>query len=557
MPMRVTLTVTEGPHQGKSFTFTEHQTFFVGRSKRCHFQLPRDDKYFSRVHFLVEVNPPHLALMDMKSRNGTHVNGEKVERIALKNGDFIKAGRTVIRVIVEATDSMPSIAPPQSPLVRPSPPTPSPAVQVPPVVHLPPPPMRPGPTTPPPVVHVPPAPVMQSPPPAPPVEEFIAVPAESDVIKAEPVAWQPPPPPAPPVVTPPPGRKSDPSVALPTGRKSDPSITLPSTAPPANPVTPPHLGVTSSAKPVASVMPCPTCGGIPAVGARLCTKCAAQSRSLPQPIKGYQIVREIGHGSMGVVSLALSETTAQAVAVKTITPAAAGTPAAVERFRREARTLRALNHPNIIALLDEGESNGILYFVMQYVEGTDAGKLLRRDGAMPVRRAIRLMGPALDALAHAHSNGFVHRDIKPSNLLVTETGGVEKVWLADFGLARVYQASEMSGLTFNGDIGGTVAFMPPEQITEYRDAKPPSDQYAAAASLYNLLTGRYVYDLPEHDFQRSLLIVLSDDPVPIEKRRTDLPRGLPQVIKKALAREPGDRFADVAGFRSALRPFEN
>jgi eukaryotic-like serine/threonine-protein kinase len=324
------------------------------------------------------------------------------------------------------------------------------------------------------------------------------------------------------------------------------------------PVKPPVApAMTGGAKPAPSVVPCPTCGGIPAAGVRLCNKCAAQSRALAQPIKGYQIVREIGHGSMGVVSLALSESTGQAVAIKTITPAAAGTPAAVERFRREARTLRALNHPNIIALLDEGESSGILYFVMQYVEGTDAAKLLRRDGPMAPRRAVRMMGPALEALAHAHSHGFVHRDIKPSNLLVTETAGTEKVWLADFGLARVYQASEMSGLTFNGDIGGTVAFMPPEQITEYRDAKPPSDQYAAAASLYNLLTGRYVYDLPEHDFQRSLLIVLSDDPVPIEKRRSDLPRGLPQVIKKALAREPAERYVDVAAFRQALRPFEN
>src|SRR5262249_40746159 len=285
---------------------------------------------------------------------------------------------------------------------------------------------------------------------------------------------------------------SDPMVALPPGKKSDPVISLPPVKPPPPPPLPPV--VAAPPKPAPPVLPCPTCGGVPATGARLCNRCAGQARALPQPIKGSLIVREMGHGRRGVVSVALSEATGQAVAIKTITPAAAGTPAAVERFRREARTLRALNHPNIIALLDEGESNGILYFVMQFVEGTDASKLLRRDGPMTARRAIRLMGPALDALAHAHSHGFVHRDIKPSNLLVTETSGTEKVWLADFGLARVYQASEMSGLTFNGDIGGTVAFMPPEQITEYRDAKPPSDQYAAAASLYNLLTGKYVYD---------------------------------------------------------------
>src|SRR6516162_2839268 len=97
-PMRVTLTVTAGPHKDRVFMFAGHDTFLVGRSKRAHFRLPVKDRYFSRVHFLVEVNPPHCALLDMGSRNGTYVNGERVTRRALNDGDQVRAGRSVLRV---------------------------------------------------------------------------------------------------------------------------------------------------------------------------------------------------------------------------------------------------------------------------------------------------------------------------------------------------------------------------------------------------------------------------------------------------------------------------
>ena len=112
--MRVTLTVISGPHEGQVFTFAGHDTFLVGRSKRAHFRLPAKDRFFSRIHFLIEVNPPCCRLMDMGSRNGTYVNGERVEMIDLKEGDQIKGGRTVLRVAVtaEGTDQVPALQPP-------------------------------------------------------------------------------------------------------------------------------------------------------------------------------------------------------------------------------------------------------------------------------------------------------------------------------------------------------------------------------------------------------------------------------------------------------------
>src|SRR5437899_5978631 len=112
--MRVTLTVIGGPHEGQTFSFSGHDTFLVGRSKRAHFRLPTKDRYFSRAHFLVEVNPPRCRLMDMASRNGTYVNGQRVQTTDLCDGDQIRAGRTILRVSVEA-DVLPPRLPPVFP----------------------------------------------------------------------------------------------------------------------------------------------------------------------------------------------------------------------------------------------------------------------------------------------------------------------------------------------------------------------------------------------------------------------------------------------------------
>jgi serine/threonine-protein kinase len=257
---------------------------------------------------------------------------------------------------------------------------------------------------------------------------------------------------------------------------------------------------------------------------------------------------------MGVVHLALRTADGTAVALKTITPAAAGVRAQVERFLREADILRRLAHPNIVALRETGESSGQLYFAMDYVRGTDAARLLHEEGPLPVGRAVGLVCQLLEALAYAHAQGFVHRDVKPANVLVESAGGREVGRLADFGLARVYQASPLSGLTMRGELGGTVAFMAPEQVTLFREAQPPVDQYAAGATLYTLLTGRNIYDLPAQ-FTDQILLLLQEDPVPIRTRRPDLSKELANLIHRSLAREPGSRFADVGALRQALLAF--
>ncbi len=438
--MRITLTVSEGPHQGQVFAFDGHDTFLVGRSKRAHFRLPSKDRFFSRIHFLVEVNPPHCRLMDMSSSNGTYVNGERVERIDLHDGDVIRAGQTVLQVAVTADAGRP--------------PTPVPS---------------------------------------------------------------------------------------PSAPSADPP-TLPS----------PLAVVPPLARPAA----CAGCGAALTTAAdfSLCPTCLGESRTMRQTVEDYHLIRELGRGAMGLVYLAVHRGDGRPVALKTIIPAAGCGETQVTRFLREAGILRELQHPNIVSFRDIGESNGVLYFAMDYVRGCDAHTLLKKQGRFEVRRAANLIGQLLDALAFAHGRGFVHRDVKPSNLLITGEKDAERLMVADFGLAKVYQASNLSGLTMTGDVGGTIPFMAPEQITEYRTARPPVDQYSAAASLYNLLTRNYVYDFPG-SFQQQLLAVLNESPVPIRKRRPDLPEALAAVVHRGLARDPAARFPDAAAMRDAVRKF--
>jgi serine/threonine-protein kinase len=271
-------------------------------------------------------------------------------------------------------------------------------------------------------------------------------------------------------------------------------------------------------------------------------------------IPGYEIVRFLGRGGMGTIYEAQRKSDKARLALKTIVPAVTGTPVLVQRFLREARILCLLNHPNIVSFRDMGESQGMLYFAMDYVEGTDAARMLKEKGPLPVRKAVRLITQVLAALVYAHQRGFVHRDIKPSNILVESSGRKKSVRVADFGLARIYLGSKLSGLTMQGEIGGTFAFMAPEQATHFRQTKPPADQYAAAATLYNLLTDRFLYDFTEGGVA-ALVVILTKETIPIEQRRPDLPPGLARVIGRATARRPEDRFPDVQAFRQELLPF--
>lgn len=190
-------------------------------------------------------------------------------------------------------------------------------------------------------------------------------------------------------------------------------------------------------------------------------------------VPGYRVEAELGRGGMGVVYRAVCAADGRCVAMKIIRPAIPEpSHEAVERFLREIDVLRRLSHPGIVAFRTSGEAgDGRLWFAMEYVEGRDAGAVVMAEGPLAVNRAVGWTVQLLEALGHAHAMKFVHRDVKPGNLLVAAgAGGAEVVKLADFGLARAYQASKLSGLTMAGTAGGTIPFIPPSR--RWTSARP-------------------------------------------------------------------------------------
>jgi serine/threonine-protein kinase len=258
---------------------------------------------------------------------------------------------------------------------------------------------------------------------------------------------------------------------------------------------------------------------------------------------------------MGVVYLAKRTRDGRQVALKTIRFAGSPSSREVQRFVREANTLQKLRHDNIVSFHEMVHQQDLIYFTMDYVPGTNATALLRRRGPLPVGLAVHWACQVLDALQYAHDQGFVHRDVKPSNLLITTPRRGSICKLADFGLARVYHASTLSGITMLGDVGGTLPYMPPEQITNYREVCPAADQYSAAASLYHLLTGQFLFEFEDLPTHKRLLKVLFDPPAPIRQRRPSIPDPLGSAIDQALAKKPENRFPDAGAFRNALLPF--
>ncbi|MGL4420855.1 MAG: protein kinase domain-containing protein, partial [Gemmataceae bacterium] len=327
--MKVLLRVIAGPHSGKEFVFDRHDSFLVGRSKDAHLRLSIDDPYFSRRHFLLEINPPRCRILDVKSRNGIAVNNQTVQVADLVHDDEITAGHTTFRIQIIHDD-------------------------------------------------------------------------------------------------------------------------------------PDHIETLSSGLDRPSTL-------IPQTGTET-------FQPQPSTIPGYELQEELGRGAMGVVYRAIRVADQLPVAIKMILPAQGSTRKQLDRFLREAAILRELDHRHVVRFYDVGESNeGLLFLVMELVEGPNAAQVLREKGPLELKGAVRIATQFLMGLGHAHERGFVHRDVKPGNLLIGRDGSKRITKLADFGLARVYESSNLSGLTLQGELGGTPAFMAPEQVTHYRDVRPAAD----------------------------------------------------------------------------------
>ena len=431
--MQVNLKVTAGPYKGRIFSFTQHDSFLIGRSRDAHLYLP-DDRYFSRNHCLLEINPPRSFLRDLNSTNGTFVNGRRVAQATLNDGDRIQCGETILVVEVTA---------------------------------------------------------------------------------------------------------------------SEPSQNLSHTTQDAMP-----------RRPVLVMVECLNCGRREQAQASapderltfLCEDCRIELKRSPQPIPGYDTVKLLGRGGMGSVMLGREQRTGRAVAIKTLLPEFAISDKALKRFMREIDVAAALKHRHIVEFIDRGTHNGVVYLVSEYVDGADACKLAEASGGcLPYPDGISIISQALDALSFAHGQGYIHRDFKDQNILVSGHSPNLLAKLTDFGLAKSFTHSGMSGVTMAGEMAGTLAYMSPEQLRNFRDVKPQSDIYAVGMTAYSLLSGSLALDLTSKgNVNDTIRAIFEQPPVPLRQRAPHLPAPVCDIIDRALAKDPAQRWQTATAMRNAL-----
>lgn len=286
----------------------------------------------------------------------------------------------------------------------------------------------------------------------------------------------------------------------------------------------------------------------------VCEDCREELKRQPQPVPGYQMIKLLGRGGMGCVMLARDEKTGRSVAIKSLLPEVAVTEVSLRRFMREIQVAAALDHPNIVRFLESGTNNGSVYLVTEYVEGSDAARLAdAQGGRLPFLQAIDIVSQSLDALAYAHSKGYIHRDIKESNILISGAAPNFVAKLTDFGLAKSFTQSGMSGITMAGDMAGTFAYMPPEQIRDFRNVRPTSDIYAIGMTAYSLLAGDTALDLgSNNDIAGTVRAIFEGQVIPLRQRAPEVPQQVAEVIERALAKDPVNRWQSAAAMRTAL-----
>ncbi|MEZ4588073.1 MAG: serine/threonine-protein kinase [Gemmatimonadales bacterium] len=259
----------------------------------------------------------------------------------------------------------------------------------------------------------------------------------------------------------------------------------------------------------------------------------------------YTVDAEIGRGGAAVVFRATSPE-GEVVALKILRPELCVTVTA-ERFLREIEIVKQLHHPKIGRLLDAGERDWLVYYVMPFIEGRSLQSVLSRHGKLSVSDSLRIGTDLLDALGHAHQAGIVHRDVKPDNIIIGRDGA----YLLDFGISRAVALSGTDRLTRSGVAVGTSHYMSPEQIMAVSEPDPRSDLYSVGCVLYECLTGQPPY---VHTNEIRVLQLHQTAPVPdVRAAVPGIPDSFAQAITKSLAKHPHERWATAAEMTAAMR----
>jgi serine/threonine-protein kinase len=262
----------------------------------------------------------------------------------------------------------------------------------------------------------------------------------------------------------------------------------------------------------------------------------------------YELDCEIGRGGMGIVYRAKDRRLKRQVAIKLLPPELAFRSEIKSRFLREAETAAQLSHPNIVPIYTVDEQEGLVFFVMAYVSGDNLAKRLHERGVLTVDETRRVLREVADALAYAHDRGVVHRDIKPDNILLDQTSG--RPLVTDFGIARAMDSEGDSRLTATGMAIGTPAYMSPEQAAGEREIDGRSDLYSLGILGYQMLTGEPPF--VAGSTPAMLVKHISERPIPVEQRRTDVPQDLARAVMMLLEKDPANRFSTASALVTAL-----
>lgn len=538
--MKIIMRVLEGPDAGKEFVFPaegesgdEATNILVGRDDvdcQAHWRLSKDDLTVSRAHLLLEIRPPNCYVQDNGSKNYVYLRRgnepeRRVEKEILQNGDHLRLGKTVVgfEIIVPVKTIFYEAMPPE------------------------------------------------------------AVPAQAEWQgQAQPAQVFPP---VQPIAEPVSPEQKEPEwYCIRCGDRLEKLPELDALMQSLDFMCSRCRKEVEQGRQVAEARSrerylCSECGKDVTDMARsdgraaefkdvaiyLCATCGNHARQ-NREIVGYWVLKRLGAGGMGEVYKVWHPKTGRVAALKKMLPVSRPTDhqRLLLRFQRETAIMQDLQHPNVVRLYEAGQDGNAPIFVSEFVPGGDLTQFVDGSGRplLSPQEVVALIAESLVGLEYCHSKGYVHRDLKPENILLGKKDDRRFPKVADFGFARSYERHGGS-ITHTGEFAGTLAYMPPEQIKHFKHVKPVSDIYAMGVTTYFLLTG--LWPLPDfppaHEIKRGKVgllprtpaqMVLSDRRVPLEERRSDLPRTLCRVVNKAIAMQPEERYQSAEEFRQAL-----